>query len=153
MTWVVKVEGYRLTPEEMFMRNMENYVINCAKRYYINGLESDDIAQELRMHLWRRLPKYDPMKGKIETWGHMVVENKARDLHKKKVIDYYNGEIPEDFEDNSHFSCLVNGKTTHFCWDSVSKSYNLIEDNGDEINIKEKDGKNEEQNREIQERI
>lgn len=139
MTWVVRVKGYQETPEELFMRNMENYVINCAKRYYIDGYDSDDVAQELRMHLWRQLPKYDPTRGKIETWGRRVLENKARDLYKKKKLEI-DGVVPEDLEEETHFSCSMDGITTHFFWNVISKSYNLIETNGTDINNKENDG-------------
>lgn len=144
--WVVKVKGYEETPEEGFMRNMENYVINCAKRYYVDGYESDDIAQELRMHLWKKLHKYDPTKGKIETWGRLVLENKARDMYKKKMLEM-GGEIPETVAEETHFSCSMNGITTHFFWNVISKSYNLIETNDSDINDEGTNGKEKENDR------
>jgi RNA polymerase sigma factor (sigma-70 family) len=83
MTWVEKIYGYEDTPEQDFMRAMENYIISTSNKYWIEGFDADDVAQELRMHLWRRIPKYNPTKGTIETWGYQVVVNRARDLYKK----------------------------------------------------------------------
>ena len=100
MTWVVKVRGYEDTPEEEFMMIMENYIINVSNKYWIEGFDADDVAQELRLHLWKKMHCYDPHKGTIQTWGYKVITNRARDLFKR--TDPLCGphiEIPEDYPD------------------------------------------------------
>jgi RNA polymerase sigma factor (sigma-70 family) len=100
MTWVVKVKGYEETPEEEFMKAIEGYVIATSNRYWIEGFDADDLAQELRMHLWRKMHLYNPRKGTIETWAYKVMVNRARDLFKR--TDPLCGphcEIPDDFPD------------------------------------------------------
>jgi len=60
-------------------------VTKCAK-HYIRGFDSEDLAQELRMHLWRKLDKYDPSKASFRTWANMVMRNRLKDIHRRTVM-------------------------------------------------------------------
>lgn len=47
----------------------------------LGGMDSDDLAQELRMQIWRKLDRYDPRKtASIKIWAHMVMRNRIIDL-------------------------------------------------------------------------
>jgi hypothetical protein len=76
----------------------------------------------------------------------MVLENRARDMYKKKVLEVED-EIGYDVVDETHFSCAVGDIITHFVWDPISKSYNLIEEDNIHIINREKDGKEKENDR------
>ena len=62
---------------EFAMKLLEGYVHMVAKQYYIPGLEYEDLCQELRMQLWRKLHKYNPKKAGIKAWALRVLKNKA----------------------------------------------------------------------------
>jgi len=82
--WVVKVKGYSGAPEEEAMKILEGYIISASNRYHVEGFDAEDIAQELRLHLWKKLHLYNPTIGTIETWGYRVISNKVRDLSRRR---------------------------------------------------------------------
>jgi RNA polymerase sigma factor (sigma-70 family) len=81
--WVHRLTTYEDTPEENFMNALEGYIIQVSRNYWVEGFDSEDIAQELRLHLWRKIKNYDPTKGTIETWGRKVLVNRVRDLYRR----------------------------------------------------------------------
>jgi len=64
------------------MENFEKTIIKLAKSYKIVPLEWQDIAQELRIHLWVNRSKYDKSKGSYKNWAYISCRNKLRDLAK-----------------------------------------------------------------------
>jgi RNA polymerase sigma factor (sigma-70 family) len=81
--WVNRITTYEDTPEEGFMRQIEGYVVSISNKYWIEGFEADDIAQELRLHIWKKMDNYDPNRGTIDSWAYKVLQNRARDLYKR----------------------------------------------------------------------
>lgn len=72
----------------------EPTLIKLAKTYKIGDLEPDDVAQELRIHLWLNRDKYDRKKP-YNNWAFICCKNRIKDLaryferqkrDKKKVI-------------------------------------------------------------------
>ena len=55
------------------------YLSEC---WNIPGMEADDIAQELRMFLWKKLDIYDPARSSIRTFADRIMKNKLRDMYK-----------------------------------------------------------------------
>ena len=44
----------------------------------------EDVAQELRLHLWQVLPSWDG-RASLKTWAKKVIKNKIKDLYKKET--------------------------------------------------------------------
>jgi DNA-directed RNA polymerase specialized sigma24 family protein len=59
---------------------LDDYLIDKCKCRKIPGMEQDDIAQEIRLHLWRKLDKYDPDRASIKTFCSRIIDNKLVDL-------------------------------------------------------------------------
>ena len=53
-------------------------------KYKIRGMDSEDIAQELRIHLWQVFNQYDKKKSIFNTWANKVLRNKVIDLTRRK---------------------------------------------------------------------
>jgi RNA polymerase sigma factor (sigma-70 family) len=66
-----------------FLNKIEPQIVQMAKNYLIPGQATEDIAQELRLHIWSKLPLYDPKKGKVKNWAYVVCRNKLADMQTK----------------------------------------------------------------------
>lgn len=75
---------------EAYLEALEPVTIFYSKKYRIQGLDWKDVAQEVRIHLWRKLKHYDVTRSSIKTWATKVIKNKIIDLSRKKkdLIDY-----------------------------------------------------------------
>ena len=62
------------------LTQFEPTIIKLAKTYRIEPLEWQDIAQELRLHLWLKRDKFDPKKASYENWAYITCKNKIKDL-------------------------------------------------------------------------
>ena len=56
-----------------------------AKLANIGGMEWEDIAQELYLHLWCVRNKYNPVKSSPRTFVVRVITNKIRDLARRSL--------------------------------------------------------------------
>lgn len=66
------------------MSNLEEFdetIVKLAKTYHIEPLEWQDVAQELRIHLWKNEAKCDK-KRPYKDWAYIVCRNKIKDLAK-----------------------------------------------------------------------
>lgn len=63
------------------------------------GMDFDDIAQEMRIHLWRKLDRYHPGKAGLRTWANRVMRMRLIDLsrRRKELLDH---------EDRDHYPDL-----------------------------------------------
>jgi len=82
--WIIKIKGYSEEPEEAAMKVLEGYIIGASNRYHVEGFDAEDVAQELRLHVWKKMHLYNPTIGTIETWGYRVITNRVRDLARRK---------------------------------------------------------------------
>jgi len=64
------------------LQNFDKTIVKLAKTYQIPPLEWEDIAQELRLHLWENREKYNPDKGSYDNWAYINCKNKIKDLAK-----------------------------------------------------------------------
>ncbi len=55
-----------------------------CRRYWIPGYDFEDLRQESRLHLWKKLDKFDPEQGTVITWAKPVIINHLRDLLKQE---------------------------------------------------------------------
>ena len=78
--------------------------LSLKYQHLIHDHELEDLLQEGRTHLWKRLDDYNPHKGKATTFAHVIVENKFKNMVKSRKN---NRDIPieineeELIEDNN----------------------------------------------------
>jgi len=63
------------------LKQFEKTLIKLAKSFSIPNMDWQDIAQELRVHLWLKFDKYNP-KRDFNDWAYIVCRNKLKDLYK-----------------------------------------------------------------------
>jgi len=72
------------------LNTLEKDVLLYAYRYHIINLTQEDVEQELRYQLWRKLPLFNPNRSSIRTWAWLVMRSRLIDLDqatKKKNHD------------------------------------------------------------------
>lgn len=73
----------------------EKVIVFKAKKSWVPSIDWEDVAQELRIHLWLKQDSYDPHKGASEkTFVNRLLENKIKDLQRtvnrqKRLLDTY----------------------------------------------------------------
>ncbi len=60
-------------------------IYKVARSYSCNIEELDDLAQEIKLQLWKSYDSYDPT-FKQSTWIYRIALNVAISLHRKKVV-------------------------------------------------------------------
>ena len=66
--------------EELVMIASEKDIAYICQTYWIKGYDKEDLAQELRFHLWKKLYLYNPTKSRFRTWAKEVMMNRLRNL-------------------------------------------------------------------------
>lgn len=64
----------------MAMRLLEGDIQFTARKYWIPGLDREDLEQELRLRLWCQLPYYDHTRAGLRAWAKKVMSNHAKNL-------------------------------------------------------------------------
>ena len=66
---------------ELALMVLEHDIDWVASRYYIPGYDLDDLKQELRLELWRKVKMFDHTKEvRLRTWANTVMRNHLRRL-------------------------------------------------------------------------
>lgn len=77
-----------ITADTLLDKRTEAIIGRIARSLLHPGLfpqyEEDDIRQELRLHLLRHVPKFDPARSSRYTYATMVMDRHARNLSKKR---------------------------------------------------------------------
>lgn len=74
-------------------QDFESNIVAKAKTNYVPGMDWEDVAQELRIHLWLKRDKYKTGRGaSVKTYTMRVLGNKIIDLkrqanRKKRTLD------------------------------------------------------------------
>lgn len=55
------------------MQELEPKIVYTACDCKIPKYTSEDLAQELRLEIWRNLPKFDNSRSSLKTWARMVM--------------------------------------------------------------------------------
>jgi len=81
MTQIIKIFWLKvevIDKKALMMDHLEPYVILFCSRKdkWLKGMKRNDIAQEIRTHLYNNLDKFDNKKSSLRTWGHRVMINK-----------------------------------------------------------------------------
>lgn len=89
---------------EQFLLFVDPLIVNMSRYRRIKGKDQDEIAQDLRLHLWSKLGSFDPKKGKIKSWAFVVCRHKITDLARGKhdLLDIgYSRKMPYDDEEQN----------------------------------------------------
>jgi DNA-directed RNA polymerase specialized sigma24 family protein len=79
------LRGYdRDSYAERALSFLEKDVCYLAQMNWGYGMGKDDVAQELRLHLWRKLHLYHPGKAGLRTWAQRVMRMRLIDMSRKK---------------------------------------------------------------------
>lgn len=88
------------------LNSLERDVVMFAKMYKIKNLTQEDVEQELRFHLWKKLHLFNPSKSSLRTWSWRVLRNKTITLNRiviKKNHDCLDSEWRYPFIDNEKY--------------------------------------------------
>lgn len=66
----------------ILLKAAEKNIVIKSRKYKIQGLSPDDIAQELRKKIWEVRHKYDPDRSSPQTFTSFVIKNYIKDLYK-----------------------------------------------------------------------
>jgi RNA polymerase sigma factor (sigma-70 family) len=61
---------------------LDEDICYLSEHWNIPGMEADDIAQELRLFLWKKLDGYDPARSSIRTYADRIMKNKLRNMYR-----------------------------------------------------------------------
>jgi len=64
------------------IKQFEPTITKLSYAYKIKPLEPCDIANELRLHLWKKRHLYDASKGSYKNWAYILCKNRIRNLAK-----------------------------------------------------------------------
>jgi DNA-directed RNA polymerase specialized sigma24 family protein len=69
-----------LDPHSRVSRNISIRATRLARSGAVPGMEPEDVAQELRLHLLRRESRFRPERGQYDTFADRVLTNRAATL-------------------------------------------------------------------------
>ncbi len=84
-------------------------VLTLCRRYASHNVEADDLMQECFIRLFKKLEKYNPVKGDFEGWLHRLCTNTILTVikpAKRKIDMVYPGELPEQELSQSEFEAV-----------------------------------------------
>ena len=74
-----------MTPTELFNTHIDLASI-LAKKWHIDGYDTDDLKQEGLIALWKASERYDPSRGaSFRTYASVCINNRYRDLARKSA--------------------------------------------------------------------
>ena len=82
ITWTGKIGDDNYT--EWALQIAEPKILYHARINKFPSMDADDIAQELRLHLFEKLKHYDPQKGTLLTWTDRVLRNRIISIWRVK---------------------------------------------------------------------
>ena len=68
---------------EKFNKHLKEFdpiIIAEAHLHDIPGMDWQDIAQEIRIHLWNKFDLFDVKKSSFKTWANRVMKNRIKNL-------------------------------------------------------------------------
>jgi DNA-directed RNA polymerase specialized sigma24 family protein len=97
MKWLIP----KMPIAELAMARAEYIIFQLALRYKIPTYTPEDIAQELRFYLWRKLPQYNPQRASLETWVNLILRRQIYKLDianraQKRIIQHHLCELKDN---------------------------------------------------------
>ena len=91
-----------------FLKIAEKDIVAKSKTYHIKGMDSEDVAQELRFSVWKESGRYDEKKAGKRTFIQVVIKSKlkklARDSKRKK--QYLNNAVSLEYSDEENIMSI-----------------------------------------------
>lgn len=86
------------TYTERALQSIEKDVWYLVTHNFGYGMARADVAQELRIQVWRKIHLYDPKKKSFRTWAQQVMRNRLIDMSRKKkeILDSEHREFIVD---------------------------------------------------------
>lgn len=90
---------------ELAMKLLEGDIRFIASRYHIPGYDQDDLRQELRMLMWKQIPKFDHTRGVLmRTWASTLMRNRLKNMSREsQAKKRWNGKTLPICDDFSFF--------------------------------------------------
>ena len=90
----------------MVMDHLEHDIKYICRNHGVKGYDQNDLAQELRFELLKRIPNYDCYRAGIRTWANKIMRNKIKNLVRdsnraKRKIQYYINPLSENDKDTA----------------------------------------------------
>lgn len=90
---------------ERAMQLLDKDIVAMSRQFAIWGHTKEEVAQELRWHVFRKIEQYDPKKASIRTWGVSICRRRLIDLDRKGYklnVDVMNTKhiVPLDMDDD-----------------------------------------------------
>lgn len=87
------VKGYdRDNYAERALAFLEKDICYLSQMNWGYGIDKEDVAQELRLQIWRKLHLYHPGKAGLRTWGQRVMRMRLIDM-KRGMINQRKGYV------------------------------------------------------------
>lgn len=98
------VEYRPLNYSHQALQLLEEDVSLFSCQWYVKGLDINDLAQELRLHLWLKLPTYDPTRASLRTWSWRIIKNHIMNLHGAAKAQKRGGHLKQvAFDESIHY--------------------------------------------------
>lgn len=80
---------------EELLEQSEKDIYYISHRYYVSGMDADDIAQELRIALWKAYKNFNEDVSSWKTYSNMVMYYRIVRLLQQQDDTIYFSDIPE----------------------------------------------------------
>ncbi|MFZ7089301.1 sigma-70 family RNA polymerase sigma factor [Curtobacterium sp. RRHDQ10] len=71
-------DGDRLAFAELY-RRMSRQLLAYVQRRLVDHAQSEEVLQEVFLHVWENAARFDPSRAKVSTWLHRVAHGRAVD--------------------------------------------------------------------------
>lgn len=78
------LRGYNESYTERALALLEKDICYLASANWGYGMPPEDVRQELRIQVWRKIHLYNPKKKALRTWAQQVMRNRLIDMSRKK---------------------------------------------------------------------
>lgn len=106
---MLKVSGYNDSYAERALALLDKDVCYLASMNWGYNMDREEVAQELRMHLWNKLHMYHPTKASLRTWAQQVMRRRLMDMAKISKRHSVPFELIISFEEFTVVDCGYDG--------------------------------------------
>ncbi len=114
------LKGYdRDSYAERALAFLEKDICYLAHMNWGYGMDKEDVAQELRMHLWNKLHLYHPGKAGLRTWAQRVMRMKLIDMSqgpKRSRREILDSDRRAFIENDEQLYTMINGTGSSTNW-------------------------------------
>jgi DNA-directed RNA polymerase specialized sigma24 family protein len=90
--------------KEKILKDLKRDIELKSRSWHIFGYEPEDLEQELTLHIWRQLDKFDESRSGVRTYCITIMNNKLRNFFRdedRKTLNHavflgFDSDITED---------------------------------------------------------